>query len=133
MRKYESIELYGQEDCLYWESVEDFKKFSEEVIVRVEAELAKHKNATLETIALSSGSYSEYGDTYTYESIVLDFERDFTDEETTEVQQKELEKNLDKDLSIKLVELGVDVNLVYNKFFLEQVKQGIVKVKGLKL
>ena len=21
MRKYESIELYGQEDCLYWESV----------------------------------------------------------------------------------------------------------------
>ena len=133
MRKYESIELYGQEDSLYWGSIEDFRKFSEEVVVRVKVELAKHKNATLETIALSSGSYSEYGDTYTYESIVLDFERDFTEEEIAEMQQKELEKNLDKDLSTKLVELGVDVNLAYNKFFLEQVKQGIIKVEGLKL
>ena len=133
MGKCESIELYGQEDCLYWESVEDFKKFSEEVVVRVEAELSKHKNATLKTIALSSGSYSEYEDTYTYESIVLDFERDFNDEEIAEMQQKELEKNLDKDLSIKLVELDVDNNLAYNKFFLEQVKKGIIKVEGLKL
>ena len=133
MRKYESIELYGQDDCLYWESVEDFKKFSEEVVMRVEAELTKHKNATLETIALSSGSYSEYGDTYTYESIVLDFERDFTDEEIAEMQQKELEKSIDKDLSLKLVELGIDVNLDYNKFFLGQVKQGIIKIEGLKL
>ena len=133
MGKYESIELYGQEYCLYWESVEDFKKFSEEVVVRVEAELSKHKNATLKTIALSSGSYSEYEDTYTYESIVLDFERDFNDEEIAEMQQKELEKNLDKDLSIKLVELDVDTNLAYNKFFLEQVKKGIIKVEGLKL
>ncbi len=133
MRKYESIELYGQEDSLYWGSIEDFKKFSEEVVVRVEAELSKHKNATLETISLSSGSYSEYGDTYTYESIVLDFERDFTEEEIAGMEQKELEKNLDKDLSIKLVELGVDVNLAYNKFFLEQVKIGIIKIEGLKL
>ena len=133
MRKYESIELYGQDDCLYWESVEDFKKFSEEVVVRVEAELSKHKNATLKTIALSSGSYSEYEDTYTYESIVLDFERDFNDEEIAEMQQKELEKNLDKDLSIKLVELDVDTNLAYNKVFLEQVKKDIIKVEGLKL
>ena len=133
MRKYESIELYGQEDCLYWESVEDFKKFSEEVVVRVEAELSKHKNATLKTIALSSGSYSEYEDTHTYESIVLDFERDFNDEEIAEMQQKELEKNLDKDLSIKLVELDIDTNLAFNEFFLEQVKKGIIKVEGLKL
>ena len=133
MRKHESIELYGQEDSLYWESVEDFKKFSEEVVVRVEEELAKYKNATLETIALSSGSYSEYGDTYTYESIELDFERDFTEEEIAEMQQKELEKNLDKDLSIKLVELDVDTNLAFNKFFLEQVKKGIIKIEGLKL
>lgn len=133
MRKYESIDLYGQEDSLYWGSIEDFKKFSEEVVVRVEAELSKHKNATLETISLSSGSYSEYGDTDTYESIVLDFERDFTEEEIAGMEQKELEKNLDKDLSIKLVELGVDVNLGYNKFFLEQVKIGTIKIEGLKL
>lgn len=133
MSKYESIELYGQGDGLYWESIEDFKEFSEEVTVRVKEELAKHKNATFRTLALSSGSYSEYGDTYTYESIVLDFKRDFTEEEIAEMEQKELEKNLDKDLSTKLVELGVDVNLAYYKLFLEGVKQGIVKVKGLKL
>lgn len=133
MSKYESIELYGQGDGLYWESIEDFKEFSEEVTVRVKEELAKHKNATFQTLALSSGSYSEYGDTYTYESIVLDFKRDFTEEEIAEMEQKELEKNLDKDLSTKLVELGVDVNLAYYKLFLEGVNQGIVKVKGLKL
>ena len=133
MRKFKSIELYGQEDSLYWESIEDFKKFSEEVTIRVEEELAKHKNATFQTLALSSGSYSEYGDTYTYESIVLDFERDFTDEEIAEMQQKELEKNLYKDLSLKLVELDIDTNLAFNKFFLEQVKKGIIKIEGLKL
>ena len=133
MRKYESIELYGQEDCLYWESVEDFKKFSEEVTVRVEEELSKYKNATFQTLALTSGSYSEWGESYTYESIELDFERDYTEEEIAGMQQKELEKNLDKDLSTKLVELGVDVNLAYYKLFLEGVKQGIIKVEGLKL
>ena len=133
MRKHESIELYGKEDSLYWESIEDFKKFSEEVIIRVEAELSKYKNATLETISLSSGSYSEYGDTYTYESIELEFERDFTEEEIAGMEQKELEKNLDKDLSTTLVELGVDVNLAYYKLFLGGVKQGIIKVEGLKL
>ena len=125
--------MYGQEDSLYWESIEDFKKFSEEVTIRCEEELTKHKNATFQTLALSSGSYSEYGDTYTYESIVLDFERDFTDEEIAEMQQKELEKNLYKDLSLKLVELDIDTNLAFNKFFLEQVKKGIIKIEGLKL
>lgn len=130
MSKYESIELYGQGDGLYWESIEDFKEFSEEVTVRVKEELAKHKNATFQTLALSSGSYSEWGP---YVSIELAFKRDFTEEEIAEMEQKELEKNLDKDLSTKLVELGVDVNLAYYGLFLEGVKQGIVKVKGLKL
>ena len=133
MRKHESIELYGQEDSLYWGSIEDFRKFSEEVTVRVEEELAKYKNATLETLALSSGSYSEWGESYTYESIELDFERDFTEEEIAGMQQKELKKSIELDLSTKLVELGVDVNLAYYKLFLEGVKQGIIKVEGLKL
>ena len=133
MRKYESIELYGQEDNLYWESIEDFKKFSEEVTIRVEEELAKYKNATFKTLALSSGSYSEWGESYTYVSIELDFERDFTEEEITGIEQKELEKNLDKDLSTKLLDLDVDINLAYNKFFLEQVKKGIIKIEGLDL
>lgn len=133
MRKYESIELYSQGDCLYWESIEEFEEFSKELVQKVREELSKHNNPTLTTISFDAKNYYEYGDNYPYEVIELDFERDLTQEEIAEIEQKELEKNLDKDLSTKLVELGVDVNLAYNKFFLEQVKQGIIKVKGLKL
>ena len=133
MRKYESIELYSQDDCLYWESIEEFEEFSRELVQKVKEELSKHNNATLSQIAFQARSYSEYGDTYEYETIELDFERDLTQEEIAEIEQKELEKNLDKDLSIKLVELGVDVNLAYTKLFLEDVKKSIVKVKGLEL
>ena len=133
MRKYESIELYSQGDCLYWESIEEFEEFSKELVQKVREELSKHNNPTLTTISFDAKNYYEYGDNYPYEVIKLDFERDLTQEEIAEIEQKELEKNLNKDLSTKLVELGVDVNLAYSKFFLEQVKQGIIKVEGLKL
>ena len=133
MRKYESIELFSQDDCLCWESIQEFEEFSKELVQKVKEELSKHSNPVLTTIAFQAKSYSEYGDNYPYETIELDFERDLTQEEITGIEQKELEKNLDKDLSIKLVELGVDVNLAYTKLFLEDVKKGIVKVKGLEL
>ena len=133
MRKYESIELYSQGDYLYWESLQEFEEFSKELVQKVKEELSKHNNAILSQIAFQARSYSEYGDTYEYETIELDFERDFTEEEIAGIEQKELEKNLDKDLSTKLVELGVDVNLAYTKLFLEGVKQGSIKVEGLKL
>ena len=126
MRKFEGIELYGQEDCLYWESVEDFKKFSEEVVVRVEAELSKHKNAILETIALSSGSYSEYGDTYTYESIVLDFERDRTQEEIDGDNNRHSLKKEQKNLEEELIIFGLDGNLAYDKSFAKAYKEGLI-------
>ena len=106
MRKSETIELYNQGDCLYWESIQEFEEFSKELVQKVKEELSKHNNTTLSQIAFQARSYSEYGDTYEYETIELDFERDFTEEEITGIEQKELEKNLDKDLSIKLVELG---------------------------
>lgn len=133
MRKYELIELYKQGDCLYWESIKEFEEFSKELVQKVKEELSKHNNPKLITIRFEAKNYYEYGENYPYEVIELDFERDLTQEEIAGMKQKELEKNLDKDLSTKLVELGVDVNLAYNKFFLEQVKQGIIKVKGLKL
>ena len=133
MRKYESIELYSQGDCLYWESIQEFEEFSKELVQKVKEELSKHSNPTLTTISFEAKNYYEYGENYPYETIDLDFERDMTQEEITEIEQKELEKNLDKDLSIKLVELGVDVNLAYTKLFLEGVKQGSIKVGGLKL
>ena len=133
MRTSQSVELYSQGASLYWESIKEFEEFSKELVQKVQVELSKHNNATLTTIAFQAGSYSEYGEDYSYETIELDFERDLTQEEIAEIEQKELEKNLTKDLSTKLVELGVDVNLAYSKFFLEQVKQGIIKVEGLKL
>ena len=133
MRKYELIELYKQGDCLYWESIEEFEEFSKELVQKVKEELSKHNNPKLITISFEAKNYYEYGENYPYEVIELDFERDLTQEEITGIEQKELEKNLDKDLSIKLVELGVDVNLAYTKLFLRDVKQGIIKVEGLEL
>ena len=133
MRKYESIELYGQEACLYWERVEDFKKFSDEVIVRVEAELFKHKNATLKTIALSSGRYSEYGDTYTYESIILDFERDMTQEEIKEIEDKENMKDEQKNIAQELMAKGLNGNLAYDKSFVKAYKDGLITINREKI
>ena len=133
MRKSETTELYTEEDSLYWESIEEFEEFSKELVQKVKEELSKHNNPKLITISFEAKNYYEYGENYPYEVIELDFERDLTQEEITGIEQKELEKNLDKDLSIKLVELGVDVCLAYTKLFLEDVKKGIVKVKGLEL
>ena len=133
MRKSETTELYTEEDSLYWESIEEFEEFSKELVQKVKEELSKHNNPKLITISFEAKNYYEYGENYPYEVIELDFERDLTQEEITGIEQKELEKNLDKDLSIKLVELGVDVNLAYTKLFLEGVKQGSIKVEGLKL
>lgn len=133
MRKSETTELYTDADSLYWESIEEFEEFSKELVQKVKEELSKHNNPKLITISFEAKNYYEYGENYPYEVIELDFERDLTQEEITGIEQKELEKNLDKDLSIKLVELGVDVNLAYTKLFLEGVKQGSIKVEGFKL
>ena len=132
MRKYESIELYGQEDNLYWESIEDFKKFSEEVIIRVEEELAKHKNTTFKTLALSSGSYSEWGESYTYVSLELDFERDLTQEEIKEIEDKENMKDEQKNIAQELMAKGLNGNLAYDKSFIKAYKDGLIKIGEIK-
>lgn len=133
MRKSETTELYTEEDSLYWESIEEFEEFSKELVQKVKEELSKHNNPKLITISFEAKNYYEYGENYPYEVIELDFERDLTQEEIAGIKQKELEKNINKDLSTKLIELGVDVNLAYTKLFLGGVKQGIIKVEGLKL
>ena len=133
MRKYESIELYGQEDNLYWESIEDFKKFSEEVTIRVEEELAKHKNATFRTLALSSGSYSEWGESYTYVSIELDFERDLTQEEIKEIEDKENMKDEQKNIAQELMAKGLNGNLAYDKSFVKAYKDGLITINREKI
>ena len=126
MRKYESIELYGQEDNLYWESIEDFKKFSEEVTIRVEEELAKYKNATFKTLALCSGSYSEWEESYTYMSIELDFERDLTQEEIKEIEDKENMKGEQMNFAQELMEKGLNGNLAFNESFVKAYKEGLI-------
>ena len=133
MRKYESIELYGQEDNLYWESIEDFKKFSEEVTIRVEEELAKHKNATFRTLALSSGSYSEWGESYTYVGIELDFERDLTQEEIKEIEDKENMKDEQKNIVQELMAKGLNGNLAYDKSFVKAYKDGLITINREKI
>ena len=137
MRKSETIELYSQGDCLYWESIQEFEEFSKELVQKVKEELSKHNKPKLITISFEAKNYYEYGENYPYEVIELDFERDSTqeeiDEDSNKYSLKKEQKNLDKDLSIKLVELGIDVNLAYTKLFLREVKQGIIKVEGLEL
>ena len=84
MRKSETIELYNQGDCLYWESIEEFEEFSRELVQKVKEELSKHSNPTLTTISFEAKNHYEYDENYPYETIDLDFERDMTQEEIDE-------------------------------------------------
>ena len=133
MRKSKSIELYGQEDSLYWESIEDFKKFSEEVTIRVEEELAKYKNTIFKTLALSSGSYSEWWESYTYVGIELNFERDLTQEEIKEIEDKENMKDEQKNIAQELMAKGLNGNLAYDKSFVKAYKEGLITINREKI
>ena len=128
MRKYESIELYSQGDCLYWESIEEFEEFSRELVQKVKEELSKHNNPTLTTIALRARSYSEYGDTYEYETIELDFERDLTQEEIKEIEAKENMKDEQKNFAQELMEKGLNGNLAFNESFVKAYKEGLITI-----
>ncbi len=128
MRKYESIELYSQGDCLYWESIQEFEEFSKELVQKVKEELSKHSNPTLTTIAFQARRYSEYGDTYEYEAIELDFERDLTQEEIKEIEDKENMKDEQKNIAQELMAKGLNGNLAYDKSFVKAYKEGLIKI-----
>lgn len=132
MKKYESIELYSQGDCLYWESLQEFEEFSKELVYKVREELSKHNNATLTTIAFQARSYSEYGDTYEYETIELDFERDLTQEEIKEIEDKENMKDEQKNIAQELMAKGLNGNLAYDKSFVKAYKEGLIKIGEIK-
>ena len=133
MRKYESIELYSQGDCLYWESLQEFEDFSIELVQKVKEELSKHNNPTLTTIAFQARSYSEYGDTYEYETIELDFERDLTQEEIKEIEDKENMKNEQKNIAQELMAKGLNGNLAYDKSFVKAYKDGLITINREKI
>lgn len=133
MRKYESIELYSQGDCLYWESLQEFEEFSKELVYKVREELSKHNNATLTTIAFQARSYSEYGDTYEYETIELDFERDLTQEEIKEIEDKENMKDEQKNIAQELMAKGLNGNLAYDKSFVKAYNDGLITINREKI
>ena len=133
MRKSETIELYNQGDCLYWESIQEFEEFSKELVQKVREELSKHNNATLTTIAFQARSYSEYGDTYEYETIELDFERDLTQEEIKEIEDKENIKDEQKNIAQELMAKGLNGNLAYDKSFVKAYKDGLITINREKI
>ena len=133
MRKSETIELYNQGDCLYWESIQEFEEFSKELVQKVKEELLKHNNATLTTIAFQARSYSEYGDTYEYETIELDFERDLTQEEIKEIEDKENMKDEQKNIAQELMAKGLNGNLAYDNSFAKAYKEGLIIINREKI
>ena len=126
MRKSETVELYNQGDCLYWESLQEFEDFSIELVQKVKEELSKHSNPTLITIAFQARSFSEYGDIYAYETIELDFERDMTQEEIKESGDKENMKDEQKNIAHELMTKGLNGNLAYDKSFVKAYKEGLI-------
>ena len=132
MRTSQTVELYSQGDSLYWESIKEFEEFSKELVQRVQEELSKHNNATLTTIAFQARSYSEYGDSYKYETIELDFERDMTQEEIQEIEDRENMKAEQKNLVQELILKGLNGNLAYDKSFVKAYKDGLIKIGELK-
>lgn len=133
MRTSQSVELYSQGDSLYWESIEEFEEFSKELVQRVQEELSKHNNATLTTITFQARSYSEYGDTYEYETIELDFERDMTQEEIQEIEDRENMKAEQKNLAQELAINGLNGNLAYDKSFAKAYRDGLITVNRKKI
>lgn len=132
MRTSQTVELYKQGDSLYWESIKEFEEFSKELVQRVQEELSKHNNATLTTIAFQAGSYSEYGENYAYETIELDFERDMTQEEIKEIEDRENMKAEQKNLAQELAINGLNGNLAYDESFVKAYRAGLIKIGELK-
>ena len=133
MRKSETIELYNQGDCLYWESIEEFEEFSKELVRKVKEELSKHNNPTLTTISFEAKSYSEWGEDYPYETIELDFERDMTQEEIDEDNNRHSLKKEQKNLAEELIIFGLDGSLAYDKSFVKAYKEGLIIINREKI
>ena len=133
MRKSETVELYNQGDCLYWESLQEFEDFSIELVQKVKEELSKHSNPTLTTISFEAKNYYEYGENYPYETIDLDFERDMTQEEIDEDNNRYSLKKEQKSLEEELIIFGLDGSLAYNKNFAKAWKDGLVTINREKI
>ena len=133
MIKYETIELYSQGDCLYWESIEEFEEFSKELVQKVKEELSKHSNPTLTTISFEAKNYYEYGENYPYEVIELAFERDSTQEEIDEDNNRHSLKKEKESLAQELRTNGLNGNLAYDNSFAKAYKEGLITINREKI
>lgn len=133
MRKYESIELYSQGASPYWESIEEFEEFSRELVQKVKEELSKHINPVLTTISFEAKNYYEYGENYPYEVIELAFERDMTQEEIDEDNNRYSLKKEQKSLEEELIIFGLDGSLAYDENFAKAYKDGLIVINREKL
>ena len=95
---------------------------------KVKEELSKHNNPTLTTISFEAKSYSEWGEDYHYETIDLDFERDMTQEEIDEDNNKYSLKKEQKRLEEELIIFGLDGSLAYDKNFAKAWKEGLITI-----
>lgn len=133
MRKSETIELYSQDYYLYWESIQEFEEFSKELVQKVKEELSKHSNPVLSTLSFKAKSYYEYGENYPYEAIELDFERDMTQEEIDEDNNRYSLEIEQKSLEEELILFGLDGSLAYDKSFAKAYKDGLIVINREKL
>ena len=133
MRKSETVELYGQGDLLYWESIQEFEEFSKELVQKVKGELSKHNNPTLTIISFVAKNYYEYGENYPYEVIELDFERDMTQEEIDEGNNRHSLKKEQKNLEEELKANGLNGNLAYDNSFVKAYKEGLIIINREKI
>ena len=133
MRKSETIELYSQGASLYWESIQEFEEFSKELVQKVKEELSKHSNPILTTISFDAKNYYEYGENYPYEVIELDFERDMTQEELDEDNNRHNLKKEKESLAQELKANGLNENLAYDKSFVKAYKDGLITINREKI
>ena len=73
------------------------------------------------------------GDTYEYETIELDFERDLTQEEIKEIEDKENMKDEQKNIAQELMAKGLNGNLAYDKSFVKAYKDGLITINREKI
>ena len=133
MRKSETTELYTEDDSLYWESIEEFEEFSKELVQKVKEELLKHSNPVLNIISFEAKNHYEYGENYPYETIELDFERDMTQEEIDEDNNRYSLKKEQKNLEEELKANGLDGRLAYDNSFVKAYKEGLIIINREKI
>lgn len=88
-KKY--IDYQPEDFKYYWESKEEFKEWSKEIIKQFEEyETLKYENIML---SYNISSYMEYGESFDDVCMSWSYQRDYTQEELDEINKNEKDKN----------------------------------------